>query len=137
MTCAVTKKTTAHQLRNPICAVVMGRLKKKVTAQLRKPTIFTGAPSAHQLRNRPSNDRTSTMPVTIITEFGWQHPLFGYHAEAAPEGGHTHQINLGLISFVFFPSSVADLIDRWRRIARREVWRAETGAAPGDDAEVL
>lgn len=50
MICAVIPKTTAHQLRNPICAVVMGRLKKKVTAQLRKPTIFTGAPTAHQLR---------------------------------------------------------------------------------------
>lgn len=74
------------------------------------------------------------MPVTIITELGPQYPLFGYQRTDCPEGGYTRQLNVGLIGFVLYPTSVPDLLQRWHRVIRKQAWEAVTGGNPDAEA---
>jgi hypothetical protein len=92
------------------------------------------------VRTRLTSGRSAQahiMPVTLIIELGQQTPPLGYRVAPSPEGGYTRQLNLGLVGLTWFSGSILSLIDQWRRLVRREVWRAETGRPPGDDAGVL
>jgi hypothetical protein len=74
------------------------------------------------------------MPVTIITELGVQHPLFGYQRSDCPEGGYTHALNVGLIGFVLYPASVPAMLERWHRVIRKQAWEAVTGGTADGEA---
>ena len=80
------------------------------------------------------------MPATLIIELGRQFPLFGHHTNPMPEAegdqpAQLHQVNLGWTGFVWFGLPISDLLDRWKRVMRRDAWAAVTGGPPAEAEE--